>query len=212
MSEHDRPRDIMACLRDQTKPQRGKHQSESLCGEQRHGPGPDFIWRHGRERRRADFKRRHVEVMQVRPKPVARPSTRSPVPARNSRPPRREFATLLMRFAAVRRIEPGEGRWLRPSPLIGRPSHACHPTAIQKSATVSASALGLHLDCSRTYIGKLEPEGVIQRQGHGFQLDQSRIAYLRYLRRERRQLPRSEADADFQRAKLEPRGLNFGVA
>ena len=64
-----------------------------------------------------------------------------------------------------------------------------------KRATVSASALALHLDCSRTYIGKLEAEGVIQRQGDGCPLDQSRVAYLRYLRRERRQLPRSEADA-----------------
>ena len=43
------------------------------------------------------------------------------------------------------------------------------PSAIQKSATVGASALALHLDCSRTYIGKLE-EGVIQRQGDGFPL------------------------------------------
>src|SRR5216684_1139224 len=71
------------------------------------------------------------------------------------------------------------------------------------AATVSASALAQHLDCSRTYIGKLEAEGVIQRQGDGFPLDQSRVAYLRYLRRERRQSPRGEADADFQRAKAE---------
>jgi hypothetical protein len=56
-----------------------------------------------------------------------------------------------------------------------------------KPATVSASALALHIDCSRTYIGKLEAEGVLQRQGNGFPLDQSRVArvaYLRYLRRE----------------------------
>jgi hypothetical protein len=72
-----------------------------------------------------------------------------------------------------------------------------------KPATVSASALALHLDCSRTYIGKLEAEGVIQRQGDGFQLDPSCVAYLRFLRRERRQSPRGEADADFQRAKSE---------
>jgi hypothetical protein len=39
------------------------------------------------------------------------------------------------------------------------------------------SALALHLDCSRTYIGKLEAEGVIQRQGDGFPLDQCRVAY-----------------------------------
>jgi hypothetical protein len=73
----------------------------------------------------------------------------------------------------------------------------------RKPATVSASALALHVDCSRTYIDKLEAEGVIQREGDGFLLDQSRVAYLRYLRRERRQSPRGEADADLQRAKSE---------
>ena len=70
------------------------------------------------------------------------------------------------------------------------------PPVANEAATVSASALALHLDCSRTYIGKLEAEGVIQRQGDGFLLDQSRVAYLRYLRRERRQSPRSEADTE----------------
>jgi hypothetical protein len=55
-----------------------------------------------------------------------------------------------------------------------------------KPATVSAMALALHLDCSWTYIGKREAEGVIQRQGDGFLLDQSRVAYLRFLRRDRR--------------------------
>ena len=44
---------------------------------------------------------------------------------------------------------------------------------------------------------------MIQRQGDGFQLDASRVAYLRFLRRERQQSPRSEANADFQRAKAE---------
>src|SRR3954453_16783330 len=70
-------------------------------------------------------------------------------------------------------------------------------------ATVSASALAQHLDCSRTYVGKLEAEGVIQRQGDGFPLDLSRTAYLRYLRRERQQSPRSEADADHVKVKTE---------
>ena len=51
----------------------------------------------------------------------------------------------------------------------------------KKPATVSASALALHIDCSRTYIGKLEAEGVIQRQ----------------------QSPRSEADADHVKVKTE---------
>src|SRR5436190_16999920 len=70
-------------------------------------------------------------------------------------------------------------------------------------AAVSASALAEHLDCSRTYIGKLEAEGVIQRQGNGFPLDRSRVAYLRYLRRERQQSPRAEADAAHVAAKTE---------
>ena len=35
----------------------------------------------------------------------------------------------------------------------------------RKPATVGASALALHLDCSRTYIGKLEAEGVLHRAG-----------------------------------------------
>jgi len=53
-----------------------------------------------------------------------------------------------------------------------------------KTTTVSASALAHHFDCSRTYIVKLEAEGVIQRQGDGFPLDRSRVAYLRHLRRD----------------------------
>jgi hypothetical protein len=73
----------------------------------------------------------------------------------------------------------------------------------RKTEIVSASALALHLDCSRAYIDKLEAEGVIQRQGDGFPLDQSRVAYPRYLRRERRQSPRSEADAGHVRVKTE---------
>ena len=44
-----------------------------------------------------------------------------------------------------------------------------------KSRTVSASALALHLDCSRTYVGKLEAEGVLHRgpDGVGFDPDAS---------------------------------------
>ena len=73
----------------------------------------------------------------------------------------------------------------------------------RRPATVSASALALHLDCSRAYIGRLEADGVIQRQGDGFPLDQSRVAYLRYQRRERQQSPRTEADAAHIAAKTE---------
>ena len=71
----------------------------------------------------------------------------------------------------------------------------------RKPATVSASALALHLDCSRTYIGKLVAEGVIRRQGDSFPLDRSRVAYLRYLRRERQRSSRAAADAEHAKAK-----------
>jgi hypothetical protein len=73
----------------------------------------------------------------------------------------------------------------------------------RRPSNVNASALGRHLDCSRTYIGKLEAEGVIQRQGDSFPLDPCRVAHLRYLRRERQQSPRTEADADHVKVKTE---------
>lgn len=67
-------------------------------------------------------------------------------------------------------------------------------------AIVSASAWALHLDCSRAYIGKLEAEGVLQRQRNGFELDAAWVAYLRFLRRERQRSLRHEADADHVKA------------
>ena len=86
------------------------------------------------------------------------------------------------------------------SPLVAKPVPRRRS---RKLATVSASALALHLDCTRTHIGKLEAEGVIQRQVDGFPLDQSRVAYLRYSRREHRRSPRAEADADHVKVKAE---------
>jgi hypothetical protein len=92
-------------------------------------------------------------------------------------------------------------RWLRPT--TGRQSGANSRPRFRKPGTVSASTLALHLDCSRTYIGKLEAEGVIQRQDDGFPLDLSRVAYLRYFRRERQRSPRAEADAGHVEVKTE---------
>ncbi len=43
--------------------------------------------------------------------------------------------------------------------------HPASRSLSKNCATVRASALALHVDCSRTYIGKLEAEGVIQRKG-----------------------------------------------
>jgi len=83
-----------------------------------------------------------------------------------------------------------------------RPPVASRPRS-RKPATVSASAMALHLDCSRAYISKLEAEGVIQRQGDGFPLDQCRVDYLRFLAARAQALTRTEADADHVKAKSE---------
>ena len=52
---------------------------------------------------------------------------------------------------------------------------------------------------------------MIQRQGDGFPLDQSRVAYLRYLRRERRQSPQSEARVRLDTAKARDLEIRNGV-
>lgn len=85
------------------------------------------------------------------------------------------------------------------SPPLAKP--VADPASGSKPVIVSASAMATHLDCTRAYVRKLEGEGVIQRQGDGFPLDQCRVAYLRFLRRERRQSARSEADAQHAAAK-----------
>jgi hypothetical protein len=76
-------------------------------------------------------------------------------------------------------------------------------TAIQKARERQRVGIGAAPRLQPGLHRKLEVEGVIQRPGDGFPLDQSRVAYLRYLRRERRQSPRSEADADHVRVKTE---------
>lgn len=65
---------------------------------------------------------------------------------------------------------------------------------------VSAVVLAGHLDVSRTFIPKLEADGVIHRQpGSGYRLAESRTNYIRHLRRARTQSPRTEAEAEFLR-------------
>jgi hypothetical protein len=55
-------------------------------------------------------------------------------------------------------------RWLRPSPLIARAGRqACLSTAIQKACDRERIGTGAAPRLQRTYIGKLEAEGVIQR-------------------------------------------------
>lgn len=89
----------------------------------------------------------------------------------------------------------------RPTP---RPAKISRATAA-KPPTVSASAMAAHLDLSRQYVEKLaDTDGVLRREPDGgFLLDQNRVAYVRYLRRERKQSARAEADSEFQKAKTE---------
>ena len=74
----------------------------------------------------------------------------------------------------------------------------------RRPATVSASALAQHLDCSRTYLGKLVEQGVITRLADG-RFDQAacRMAYLKHLREARKLSPRGAADVALQQAKAE---------
>src|SRR3954451_23878546 len=84
-----------------------------------------------------------------------------------------------------------------------RPSVVSRPRS-SKPPTVSASALALHIDCSRTYIGKLEAEGVIEKKSDGrYDLDACRTAYLKHLREARKLSPRGAADVALQQAKAE---------
>ena len=66
---------------------------------------------------------------------------------------------------------------------------------------VSATELAQRIDVCRTYINKLESEGVLRRTPKGIPLDVSVIDYIRYLRRERPPSPRAAADAELAKAK-----------
>ena len=84
---------------------------------------------------------------------------------------------------------------------------------LSPSLTFDATSARRHWRCTSIAAGptsaKLEAEGVIQRQGDGFPLDQSRVAYLRYLRRERQQSPRATADAEHAAAMAATAGLRI---
>jgi len=83
------------------------------------------------------------------------------------------------------------------------PVAKARPSSPQEARDRQRISMALHLDCSRAYISKLETLGVIERQGDGFPLDQSRVACIRHLRRERRLSARTEADAEHAKAKTE---------
>jgi hypothetical protein len=72
-------------------------------------------------------------------------------------------------------------------------------------AAVSATQLGNHLDLSRQRIAVLaDVEHVIVRLPNGlFDQDDARLRYLRWLRDPERRSARTQADADFVKAKTE---------
>lgn len=67
---------------------------------------------------------------------------------------------------------------------------------------VTAVELAAHLDVARSYLDKLEGSGVIHREpGGGYNLAASRVAFIRYLRRERTTTAKSGEEAAFLKAK-----------
>jgi hypothetical protein len=69
---------------------------------------------------------------------------------------------------------------------------------------VSANSLAVHLGCTRQNVARLTAEAVIERRSDGcYDQTASRLRYIKHLRGEHRWSARSEADAEFQRAKTE---------
>jgi len=80
-----------------------------------------------------------------------------------------------------------------------------------KPFTVSRSALASHLDVGPTQISRLETDGILRRENGGYPLDASRIAYIRHLRRARRQIsPRGEIDIELQKHRARLMQLKIG--
>jgi phage terminase Nu1 subunit (DNA packaging protein) len=70
------------------------------------------------------------------------------------------------------------------------------------TVTVTASALGRHLDLSRQRVVQLSDEGVIERRADDrFDQDAARVAYLRWLRSEDRRGAKTEADGRLRDAR-----------
>jgi hypothetical protein len=69
---------------------------------------------------------------------------------------------------------------------------------------VTANGLATHLGMTRQNVARLTAEAVIEQRSDGcYDQTASRLRYIKHLRSEHRRSARSEADADFQRAKTE---------
>ena len=74
-------------------------------------------------------------------------------------------------------------------------------SAARDPVLVNASAMAVHLGCTRQYIAKPAAEGIIEKRGDGYDQDQCRLRYLTHLRSEHRRSPRAAADAEHAAAK-----------
>jgi hypothetical protein len=67
---------------------------------------------------------------------------------------------------------------------------------------VSGNTLATHLGMTRQNVARLTVEGVLERLSDGrYDLDASRLKYIKHLRDNHRRSPKTEADAEFTRAK-----------
>jgi hypothetical protein len=80
-----------------------------------------------------------------------------------------------------------------------------HASLLDRRPTVTATQLAAHLAMSRQHVVRLaDVQHVIERLPDGrFDQDDCRLRYLRWLRDPARRSARSEADAEFQKAKTE---------
>jgi hypothetical protein len=69
---------------------------------------------------------------------------------------------------------------------------------------VNGTAMARHLCFERAYLDQLLAAGVLERDSNGkFDLDDNRRRYILHLREQRKRSPKSEADAEFQKAKAD---------
>jgi phage terminase Nu1 subunit (DNA packaging protein) len=74
--------------------------------------------------------------------------------------------------------------------------------AIKDAPSVSATKIAQHLGLSRTFVERLAGEGVLPRRPDGkFEIDATRLAYLRHLRQARRHSPATAARAALDAAR-----------
>ena len=112
-------------------------------------------------------------------------------------------AHLPVLYAAGAMAKPARAHHLPP---LHQPSALpmSRPKQPRVEGSVLATHLAQHLDMSRQRIQQLVDENVIERLPSGrFDQDECRVRYLRWLRDPERRSARSQADADFIKAKTE---------